>query len=100
MDHLTGPLFTSTAQQRERLTDRSLRRRIDFYLSKACLKRKRLSAHALRATSSTLLMEAGSSLLEIQNHLGHSSPETTIRYLARINQITDRTSEKIPVKLL
>ena len=96
---LTGPVFTPDKYSIKRITPRSLRRRIDYYLSVAGLKRPRLSAHSLRSTSATLLMENGGSLLEIQQHLGHKSPETTIKYIARLDQVANKVADKIPIKV-
>lgn len=92
-------IFTSTQFTATQITDRALRRRIDGYLVSAKLKRKGLSAHSLRATSATLLMENGAGLIEIQKHLNHSSPEVTIKYIARMDKITQRTAEKVAIKL-
>lgn len=96
---LTGPVFTSSARLSKRMTTRSLRRRVDFYLSRAGLKRAGLSAHSMRTSSATLLMENGGTLLELQQHLGHKSPETTIRYLARLEKVADQAVVKIPIKV-
>ena len=96
---LTGPVFTSNQSSNHRLTTRSLRRRIDHYLKQAGLKRPGLSAHSLRSSSATLLMENGGTLLEIQQHLGHKSPETTIKYIARLEQVANKAADKIPIKV-
>jgi integrase len=63
------------------------------------LKRPGLSAHSLRSTSATLIMENGGTLLELQQHLGHKSPETTIRYLARLEKLADKAIEKFPFEV-
>ena len=43
-----------------------------------------ISSHDLRKTSATLLIEAGNELEQVQKHLGHSSPQLTLRcYVAR-----------------
>ncbi len=96
---MNQPVFKSTQFTETQITDRALRRRIDGYLISAKLKRKGLSAHSLRATSATLLMESGAGLIEIQKHLNHSSPDVTIKYIARMDKITQRTAEKISLKL-
>jgi integrase len=96
---MIGPIFTASPKSTERLTTRSLRRRIDLYLRMSGLKRKGLSAHSLRSTSATLIMENGGTLLELQQHLGHKSPETTIRYLARIESLADKAIQKFPFEV-
>ena len=53
----------------------------------------------MRSSSATLLMENGGTLLELQQHLGHKSPETTIRYLARLDKVADNAVNKIPIKV-
>ena len=96
---MRGPVFTATPNSTERLSTRSLRRRVDHYLSAAGLKRPGLSAHSLRSTSATLIMENGGTILELQQHLGHKSPDTTIRYLARLEKLADKATEKFPIKV-
>ena len=94
-----SPMFRSVQGRPTRLTSRALRRRIDFYLNQAGLKRPGLSAHSMRSSSASIAMNAGATLLEIQQHLDHSSPETTIRYLARLDKVRDRVSQKIPIQI-
>lgn len=94
-----SPVFVPSPNSSERLSTRSLRRRVDHYLKLANLKRAGLSAHSLRSTSATLIMENGGTILELQQHLGHKSPETTIRYLARLEKLADRATEKFPIKV-
>lgn len=96
---MTGPVFTASPVSSARLTTRSLRRRIDTYLRMSGLKRPGLSAHSLRSTSATLIMENGGTLLELQQHLGHKSPDTTIRYLARLEKLGDKAIEKFPFEV-
>ena len=38
----------------------------------------------LRATSASLLIDAGASVKNVQNHLGHADPATTMAIYARI----------------
>jgi integrase len=99
MNHANEPMFRSTQGKATRLTSRALRRRIDTYLKLTGLKKKGLSAHSLRSSSATMAMAAGATLLEIQQHLDHSSCDTTLRYLARLDQVRDRVSLKIPIKI-
>ena len=40
--------------------------------------------HDLRATCASLLIDAGASVKDVQNHLGHADPVTTMAIYARI----------------
>lgn len=92
------PMFRSTLKNNKAMDVRSLRRRIDTYLLQAGLKKRNLSAHSLRRTSASLAIEANCSLLDLQIHLNHRSPETTIRYIARLDKIKNKVAHKIPIK--
>lgn len=54
---------------------------------------KRVSPHTLRHTFATLTLNNGAELVAIQELLGHSSPETTLRY-ARITEERKREQHK------
>ena len=62
-----------------RITDRSINRLIDFYIKKTSVTKK-ISAHVLRHTFATHLLNAGCDLRSIQEMLGHNSLETTQKY--------------------
>ncbi len=96
---LSGPVFTPAPTAMIRISTRSMRRRVDMYLTKSKLKRPQLSAHSLRSTAATLLMESGATLLEMQMFLGHKSPETTIRYIGRLDKLADQAATRIPIKV-
>lgn len=66
----------------------ALRLILKKYLQKAILKnpqlqKKRLSTHSIRATTATHLDESGVDPFMIKNWLGHSSIDTTSRYLKK-----------------
>lgn len=91
-------LFTNFKNSNKAMDVRSIRRRVDTYLVKGKLKKDRLSAHSLRVTSSSLLLDQGCSIIEIQQHLNHTNINTTLRYLYRIGAMKNKVSDKIPVK--
>ena len=55
----------------------------------------RLSAHSLRHTSVTFLLEAGATIQEAQHHARHASPETTGIYAHNIDQRKDHSEQRI-----
>lgn len=60
-----------------RMTARSIRRRVDHYLTRAGLKREGVSCHSLRHSFATWSVMAGASVPAISAALGHASIETT-----------------------
>ena len=73
------PLFCSLRNEKERLSTRAVRKRIDGYFAKAGV-RKGLSCHSLRHAHATILAARGYPLTGIQKRLRHSSITTSLKY--------------------
>jgi integrase/recombinase XerD len=75
-----------------RLSKRGIQREIGIIAQKAGLQDK-VSPHVLRHTFATLTLNNGAELVAIQELLGHSSPDTTLRY-AKITHERKREQHK------
>lgn len=98
-----SPLFISLSNRRygQRLSRRGISYIVDSYLSECSLKHgdleRTLSAHSLRHTAGTLSLQNGSSLLEVQDFLGHSDPKTTAVYTHVLNSQENNLADKINI---
>ena len=92
-----APLFAGVGNRsrERRLTEPSLSRIIKDRFKAAGYDTHRLSAHSLRHTSVTFLLEAGATIQEAQHHARHASPETTGIYAHNIDQRKDHSEQRI-----
>lgn len=92
-----APLFASTGNRSrgQRLTEPSISRIIKGRLIAAGYDTHRISAHSLRHTSVTFLLEAGATIQEAQHHARHASPETTGIYAHNIDQRKEHSEQRI-----
>jgi integrase/recombinase XerD len=77
-------LMVTERKPYRRLSKRGIQREIAAIAKMAGLEKK-VSPHVLRHTFATLTLNNGAELVAVQELLGHSSPETTLRY-ARITE--------------
>jgi integrase/recombinase XerD len=77
-----GPVFCGTygAAAKRSLRPDSISRRFTELLRKNNMKRKELSAHSIRHTSASQLLDHGAGIRYVQELLGHKNPETTALY--------------------
>lgn len=85
-------LMVTNRKPYRRVGPRSIQREIAKIARRAGLESK-VSPHVLRHTFATLCLNNGAELVAVQELLGHSSPETTLRY-ARITEERKRDQHK------
>lgn len=80
--HADSPLFASTGNRSrgQALTEPSISRIIKNRLIAAGYDTHRISAHSLRHTSVTLLLDSGANIRDAQFHARHANPATTEIY--------------------
>lgn len=93
----TDPLFTGTSNraQNQRITEPGISRIIKQVLINAGYNTETLTAHSLRHTSVTLLLKAGATLQEAQQHARHADPGTTTIYSHAINKERDQSEQRV-----
>jgi integrase/recombinase XerD len=85
-------LMVTERKPYRRLSKRGIQREVSVIAAKAGLEKK-VSPHTLRHTFATLTLNNGAELVAVQELLGHSSSETTLRY-ARITEERKRDQHK------
>lgn len=93
----TDPLFTGTSNRAkdQRITEPGISRIIKHILVNAGYDTDTLTAHSLRHTSVTLLLKAGATLQEAQQHARHADPGTTSIYSHAINKERDQSEQRV-----
>lgn len=92
-----APLFTGTSNRAkgERLTEPSVSRIIKGVFKAAGYDSDRITAHSLRHTSVTMLLKAGATIQEAQQHARHADPATTGIYAHNIEREKQHTEQRI-----
>lgn len=85
-------LMVTQRKEYRRLTKRGIQREIAVIARAAGLQDK-VSPHVLRHTFATLTLNNGAELVAVQELMGHSDPQTTLRY-ARITEERKREQHK------
>jgi integrase/recombinase XerD len=85
-------LMVTERRPYRRLSRRGIQREINVIAKNARLQNK-VSPHVMRHTFATLTLNNGAELVAVQELLGHSSPDTTLRY-ARITEERKRDQHK------
>lgn len=92
-----APLFAGIGNRSREmpLTEPSISRIIKERLKAAGYDTHRLSAHSLRHTSVTFLLESGATLQEAQQHARHAAPVTTEIYAHNLDRKHAHTEQRI-----
>lgn len=92
-----APLFAGIGNRSRgrRLEEPSISRIIKDRMKAAGFDSHRLSAHSLRHSSVTFLLESGATVQEAQHHARHASAETTAIYSHNIDQRKQHTEQRI-----
>jgi integrase/recombinase XerC/integrase/recombinase XerD len=75
-----------------RISKRTIRHRVDYWLKKAGLKTARVTTHSLRHSAAIAALKNGADIRAVQGMLRHSNPKTTMVYLQDISR-TDKPAE-------
>ncbi|MBI3266942.1 MAG: tyrosine-type recombinase/integrase [Chlamydiae bacterium] len=92
------PLFASVSDRNKngRLTSRSVSRIVKKHLRKVSINNGRISAHSLRHTAITILLQHGKGTIQEAQLLGrHANINTTLIYAHNINRVENAPERKI-----
>jgi integrase len=82
-----SPLFVSGENSsNHRISTRTIRHRVDYWLKKAGLKTARVTMHSLRHSAAIAALKNGADIRAVQGMLRHSNPKTTMVYLQDISR--------------
>jgi integrase len=89
-----APVFVAirksdAVQHGQRLTDNAIAWLVDFYIKEALIGCEGITAHDLRRTAANLSRKGGATIEQVQNMLGHSSPQTTSQYIGESLDLDD-----------
>ena len=93
----SDPLFTGTSNRAkdQRITEPSISRIIKNALRAAGYDSDRITAHSLRHTGITLLLQTGATLQEAQAFARHADPKTTEIYAHNLDRAKDKSEQAI-----
>lgn len=80
------------------ITGESIRQLVKKYAKKAGIS-KRLFPHVLRSSFTTLAIEGGAKIHQVQIALGHSDPKVTMRYFRHRNNLADNATDYVHLSI-
>ncbi len=93
---LDAPLFAAVVNNEiERLTTHLISKTVKRALRKIGIDSPRITAHSLRHTSISLLIESGASILSAQTLGRHANVSTTMQYVHKASRLVDAPEEKL-----
>lgn len=87
----TVPLFMS--QKGSRISESSIQRLVKKYMGKIGLDLDKFSTHSLRHSFASIMLEKNVDIVTIQKSLGHSSLETTQRYVHALDDSRQKAAD-------
>lgn len=99
-----APIFVAirkgdTVQHGQRLTDNAIAWLVDHYVKEALIGCVGITAHDLRRTAANLSRKGGATIEQVQNMLGHASPQTTSQYIGESLDLDDHAVDYGNVKI-
>lgn len=99
-----APVFVAirkgdTVQRGQRLTHNAIAWLVDHYVKEALIGCEGITPHDLRRTAAKLSRKGGASIEQVQNMLGHASPQTTSQYIGESLDLDDHAVDYNEVKI-